>query len=1003
MRLRPWTNFVIRVGVLFVIALTCLTAKAESSGSIDRIELVNKQIAILKERYTQASGELTELQKQHDIQISHIVLENASKKLLDKASLDILVSKSNLDSVRMEMGDAQQTIHWLDKSTQEIENQLNVVGMFGLKVAHNELVNMHDYHEDLTYQQRLLVLEKVRAKYLRDLQTVMNNILQLKKENYASLSKQLKSYRLLNIRQQQDKDELAYQELQNQWLQKVNALYGQLNQLDPSKSKAAYMAAERDIFYANESASYAYSRSLLARYRDQIQQMKLAVFKSNSISLLNEISDQVLILYKQIARLDTALKSRSNLLSKHVSYLSQKKDDDLGRKDYIDKLSALELKYHESSTSLVMLDKDLARFRVALDKALQSELSSRQGFPSFGVKMLLDLGKEMLFVPTLTYHIFKSLGVQIARGIESMNMTGWCLLAIAQSVFLFVGVFFFRVLSWVLARPSAWRAQINSKWLSLQWLKRNYLELILLGNLIFVMRFLSVPSQNYLFGVYLLFVWLAFKSIMTIARVCLIEATHDTTGHDVRLYKRLKWIMLVGGVITALTVFVHQLPLIYEFKTLCDRLFLLFLMVVSLLVLRSWHVVPHMIISHLESPHPYFEKSIRFIGLLIPSLVFCNSAIGLFGYVNLIMTVSSYEGIFLVVLVCYLGLRGLLTDGVEQLSRLVIQHVNNGWLWTEAFLKPFDKILRIAIFLAAWAVLFLLYGWDNQSPIVTRLNGLLHYQLIHFANTVITPFGILELFVVISFFYWSARWTREFVYRLLQSRTNDMGIRNSIAVLSQYCIVALGVFTCLRIIGIDRNALTFVITGLAFGVGLGLRDLANNFACGFLILLERPLRVGDIVSINNIEGEVTHIGSRAVTVRTWDYMDLVVPNTEIFNKSFTNWTYKDNIVRSVVCVKIGRQDNPHDVKMIIHTVLAEHKKVLNEPVPEVFLKQMDDTTMDFEIRYYVNIRLVKSRTSITSDVLMSIWDAFAKHGIKPPYPQQEIYLRRGDLASHVAS
>jgi potassium efflux system protein len=227
-----------------------------------------------------------------------------------------------------------------------------------------------------------------------------------------------------------------------------------------------------------------------------------------------------------------------------------------------------------------------------------------------------------------------------------------------------------------------------------------------------------------------------------------------------------------------------------------------------------------------------------------------------------------------------------------------------------------------------------------------------------------------------------------------------MGIRNSIAILSQYSVVVLGVFICLRVLGIDLRALTFVLTAFAFGVGLGLRDLANNFACGFLILLERPLRVGDIVNIDNIEGEVTHIGSRAVTVRTWDYMDLVVPNTEIFNKSFTNWTFKDNIVRSVVSVKISRQDNPHDVSVLIHHILTAHESVLKEPEPEVFLREMDNVTMNFEIRYYVNIRQIKSRISVVSDVLMSIWDTFAKHGIKPPYPQQEILIRRGELPAY---
>ena len=149
------------------------------------------------------------------------------------------------------------------------------------------------------------------------------------------------------------------------------------------------------------------------------------------------------------------------------------------------------------------------------------------------------------------------------------------------------------------------------------------------------------------------------------------------------------------------------------------------------------------------------------------------------------------------------------------------------------------------------------------------MSRLLQYKLINSGNASITLISIIELVVVVSIFYWTAKWTREFVYRLLLSRTKDMGIRNSIAILSQYCVIMLGLFICLRVLGIDLRAVVAVTSLFALGIGFGLRDLANNFVCGFLILLERPLRVGDIVGVNGIEGDVLHIGGRAVTIRTW--------------------------------------------------------------------------------------------------------------------------------------
>src|SRR3990167_5591269 len=992
-------TFMLLASLLFFFNNNVAWASVQSSDSsitIDRIQVVNQQIKLLKNRLVQAEQEFQELQKEHDKQISQITIEKVSKNLLDKANLDISVSKSNLDSINIELTDSQQSINWLEKNIQEIENQLNVLNMFSVKIVSEGIANSQELRADSIYQQKFLRFEKIRAGYLKNLQKTADRILQLKKDRYNYINTLLKSHNMRLVKQQRMKDELMYQELQNQWLHQVNSLSSLLAKIDPSQSKESknsYAELERGIFHANESASYAYIQSLIARYKDQLQQMKLTVLKSNSISLLNEVGDQVQALTKQINRLNEVINSHVKLLNKHINYLSQKKIINQQMQSYLQKLAILNNHYQSSITQLTELREDTFSFRVNLDKALQTELSSRQGLPAFELKTLLDIGKELLLLPALAFQVVISLSSTLMKSFQNTSALVWGVFAVIQTILLFSFFFVYRLLLGLLARPSPWRENINSKWLSLQWLKRNFVDLAIIGNIIGVMFFFKVPLKNYIFVSYLSLVWIIFKSILTVARICLVETTHHTAGHDVKLYQRLRWIVIVGGIIIALTVFVHQLPLIYELKTICSQLFLLFLLVVALFLLRSWDVVPNLVLMNMESNHPYLQKSIRLIGILIPLLILGNSIIGLIGYMNLVMTIAWYEGVFLIMLIAYLILRGLLTDGMEQLSHLMIQYVENGWLWTEAFLKPLDKILRVILFLASWAMLFVLYGWDKQSPIVVWLNWLIHYQLVSILNTTITPLSIIELFILISVFYWSAKWIREFVYRSLSSHTKDMGIRTSLSILSQYSVVFIGVFVCLRVLGINQQALGLIAGGLAFGVGLGLRDLANNFFFCFFILLERPLRVGDIVNINNIEGEVTHIGSRAITVRTWDHMELVVPNVEVFNKSFTNWTARDNIVRTVVPIKISRYDNPHEVKVIIHTVLASHKNILTEPVPEVFLKEINDSVMEFELRYFVNIRQVPSRISVMSAVLMSIWDAFAKHGIKPPYPQHEVFLK----------
>lgn len=983
------------LGVLFLfffIGIAPLCAQT-NDASIDRIQLVTQQIALLKNRYQQAKEETKRLSQEEDLTASLYSIDKLGKNWLDRAALDVAVAKSNLESITIELSDSQQSINWLEKNIQEIENQLNVLSIFGSKITHKEIGNVKQYKADLDYQKKLLELEKERVAYLQNLQNIAHSYLGTKQERYNQMAALFKSRNMIHFKQQQVKDELAYQEQQNNWLKKVNQLYSQLGKLKPSLDRQTYTKLERDIFYANEMASYAYLQSLFARYSDQIEQVKFALLKTNSINILNEISNQVQTLSKQLTRLDQVLSGREDILNKHISYLTQKKNQDPDFKNYLQNLTNLQNRYVLSKATLVKLTENLNDFRRSLDSALQNELSARQGFPTFGVKTMLELGKELLLVPALTFQMIKSLSNFLFHTLQSANWLTFSTLLLIEFFLFSIFIFIRRQIMRLLAMPSQWREQLNTKWLSLQWLARNSFDLLIIGNLLGLLYYLDVPLQNLRLVSYIALVWLTVKSILTISRICLVETTHDNTGHDVKLHQRLKWIILIGGITTAMTVFVHHLPLVYELKTLFDHLFLLLLMVVSLLLLVYRQVIPNLILSTMDSQHPYLQRSVKLLGTLIPILLLGNAVVGLFGFVNLILTVSWYEGIFIFVLIIYLIMRGFLTDGMEQLSRVMIQYVNNGWLWTEAFLKPLDKVLRITLVLVACAVLFLIYGWDKQSPIVNRLTGLLHYQLINILNTTITPINILELLVVISIFYWTAKWTREFVYRLLLSRTQDMGIRNSIAILSQYSVIGLGGFICLRVLGIDLRALAFVFGMFAFGIGWGLRDLMNNFACGFLILLERPLRIGDIVNISNVEGEVIHIGSRAVTVRTWDHMELVVPNTEIFNKAFTNWTAHDNIVRTVIRIKISRYDNPHQVKVIIQNILANHNEILKDPLSEVYLKEMTDYVMEFELRYYVNIRQVHSRVSVMSSVLMTIWDTFAQHGIKPPYPQHEIFLK----------
>ncbi len=984
--------FLIGLFILSGIASAQDLEHSESSFYADQTKLVSQQIDLLKNRLTQAEVDQQKMQKQQD---NTGVMTPVNKEKLSQMNLDIAVAKSNLDGINVELTECQQAISHLEKDIQELQNQLNVFNIFGLKIAHNGSPDAIQLQQELDYQTALLRLEKSRAGLLLQLKNIAENMLQLYKTKYVRADSLLKSQTILLLKAQQAKTELNFEQQQSGWLQQLNALEAELAEMDKSKrlDKATYDRVQNQIFYINENINFTYLSMLIARYQQQIQQLKVSIARGNSITLLNKASDQAQLLGKQLVRVNQLLNGRVDILSQRKNYFVQ---SDQPVDAYQASFTVLEEKYKTALVNVSNLNKSLVAFRVSLDQALQQELSARQGLPGFGTKAWRDLGMELLLTPSLAFQVFKSIGHAVSYAVVDIKLWGWALFFFLQTlwvtIFVFLNYFLRRI---VIGIPDHEYGHVNLKWLSIKLLHRNLIDIAVIGNIFWVFAFFGVPVQNYIIFINLALVWLFFKAIILIARLCLVETVHDRAGHDVRLYHQLKRIFLAGGIVTALSVFMHQLPVIYEVKDLFNRLFLLFLFVFSLFLLKQWQLMPGLLLPYIDESRTYFRRVIRLLSLLIPLILLVNSIIGLFGFVNLILTISWYESIFIVVLVGYLIIRGLLSEGMERISKILIRHVTNGWLWTEAFLKPIDRVLRIMLFLSAWVVLFLLYGWDQQSPVVERLNKLLHYHLAEVLNTTITPLSIIELVVIVSLLYWAARWTREFMYRLLLSRTKDLGLRNSIAILTQYAMIVIGIFIGLRFLGIDFKSLTFVATAFAFGVGLGLRDLVNNFACGFLLLLERPLRVGDIISINGCEGDVTHIGGRAVTVRTWDHMEVIVPNAEIFSKSFTNWTAKDSIVRTVISIKINRHDNPQDVQAIIHHVLDQEKNVLLDPAPEVFLKELADGMSEFEVRYFINLRQIKSRVGLRSDVLMAIWEAFEKHGIEPPYPHHEIHVKGG--------
>ncbi|HJQ34162.1 MAG TPA: mechanosensitive ion channel domain-containing protein [Pyrinomonadaceae bacterium] len=298
--------------------------------------------------------------------------------------------------------------------------------------------------------------------------------------------------------------------------------------------------------------------------------------------------------------------------------------------------------------------------------------------------------------------------------------------------------------------------------------------------------------------------------------------------------------------------------------------------------------------------------------------------------------------------------------------------------------------------------------WQAGDNVLTRL-WKMSEPLRYYANYTWTvgnfPFSIatltLGLLVVVASVVVS-RYLRRFLEaRLSRHKHLDPGVQFTILRLVHYFIMTVGLIVALRIaVQADFTSLAVVFTALSIGIGFGLQFIAGDIASGFIILFERPVRVGDYITIPGPDGKLTEgrvrsINLRTTVVMTNDNVASVVPNSKIVNQNFLNWTFRER--RTRVSVPIGVATDS-DVDLVTETLLRAAEGVqfiLDEPKPSVQFMEFGD--FDLKFRLLVWTDKPRRHVVIKSQINYNIFRLFKEAGIEIPNPQRDITLRGGTL------
>ncbi|KZP90683.1 miniconductance mechanosensitive channel MscM [Enterobacter asburiae] len=229
---------------------------------------------------------------------------------------------------------------------------------------------------------------------------------------------------------------------------------------------------------------------------------------------------------------------------------------------------------------------------------------------------------------------------------------------------------------------------------------------------------------------------------------------------------------------------------------------------------------------------------------------------------------------------------------------------------------------------------------------------------------------------------------------LLQHLDLTPGTGYAITTITKYLIMLFGGLVGFSMIGIEWSKLQWLVAALGVGLGFGLQEIFANFISGLIILFEKPIRIGDTVTIRDLTGSITKINTRATTISDWDRKEIIVPNKAFITEQFINWSLSDSVTRVVLTVPAPSDANSEEVTQILYTAAERCSLVIDNPAPEVFLVDLQQGIQIFELRIYA--AEMGHRMPLRHEIHQLILAGFREHGIDMPFPPFQMRLESLD-------
>lgn len=296
----------------------------------------------------------------------------------------------------------------------------------------------------------------------------------------------------------------------------------------------------------------------------------------------------------------------------------------------------------------------------------------------------------------------------------------------------------------------------------------------------------------------------------------------------------------------------------------------------------------------------------------------------------------------------------------------------------------------IDVALLAVAAFFLL---PQTGMTVTEMKGLADGFLggITVGGVRIVPGDIMTAFLVLGVVVTVTRFVqRQLDERVLRRVAIDEGVRNSIRTGVGYLGTTMAVLMSVGSLGLDLSSLAMIASALSVGIGFGLQNVVSNFISGLIMLVERPVKVGDWVVVNGLEGTVRRISVRATEIQTFQRASVIIPNSEFISKAVVNWTLKDKTTRIEIKVRVTYESDVRLVYALLLKIALGHELVLRNPEPVVMFRDFGPSGLEFELRAFV--ANTDHILPVRNELRMRIIEQFRGQGIQMPFDQRVVHM-----------